>query len=165
MGAGKSSLLRRLSAEALDLDELLCVRHGVHSVSKLIENRGVEKFRELEALELQNLFEKSPAPELIALGGGTLDGPAFQFLIEKQQAREITLVWLDTAFDVCWSRISGDDSRPLVKLGETALRELYENRRARYKNARLRLDETEQLSLKTMADLQFSLTKIDGRTP
>ena len=165
MGAGKSTLLKRLCPDALDLDDALCVTQGVLTISELIENMGLEKFRELEAAELKRLVQEGIAPKLIALGGGTLDGPAFQWLISQQEASQISLVWLDTSFEVCWSRIKGDKGRPLVKLGKTKLQELFTQRRSRYAKALLRLDESEQLSLKTMADLQFSLTKIDGRKP
>lgn len=165
MGAGKTTLLRRLCTDGLDLDYALCVASGVQSITELIENMGLEKFRELEAAELKRLFLEGSAPKLIALGGGTLDGPAFQWLISQQEASQISLVWLDTSFEVCWSRIAGDKGRPLVELGETKLRELFTHRKSRYVKARLRLTEEEQLSLKTMAELQFSLTKIDGRKP
>lgn len=54
---------------------------------------------------------------------------------------ECRLVFLDTPFDVCFERISGDTgSRPLVKLGRDRLYELYEERLPFYQLAELKLD-------------------------
>lgn len=68
-GAGKTSLLRRLDSEHVDLDEEIEKRSG-QAVFDLFRNRGEEIFRQWELSTLKDLLRESGPHRWIALGAG-----------------------------------------------------------------------------------------------
>ena len=142
MGAGKSTV-GRLVAEAegvpfRDLDEVIEMSVGM-TVAGFFERRGEAAFREVEARLLRDLVD----PEVVlALGGGTvLDDGSWRLLGE----RSVT-VWLDAPLDSLLER-SGGLTRPLLRDRSRAEVEgLLEARRARYAEARHRVDASRSLT-------------------
>jgi shikimate kinase len=139
MAAGKTTvgaaLAQRLECAMLDLDQLITEREG-RSIQALIDERGEALFREAETLALREALEKSEA-RVITLGGGTWTIDNNRSLINKHRGFTI---WLDTPFELCWQRITrAGDTRPLARNREGAHR-LYEERRALYSLAPLRVE-------------------------
>lgn len=138
-GSGKSTKLKELEKLEkykgyvfIDLDDHILKTYApdLEDLGLLIEQNGFEWFREVEKEQLLKLFKEN-SHIWVALGGGTLDEKLVTLLSEAQ---DIQGFWLDVDFSECWSRIKEDRTRPLVKLGEEKLREIYQNRLKFFKN-------------------------------
>jgi shikimate kinase len=150
MAAGKTTvaaaLARRLDCRMLDLDEFIVERAG-RSIQAIIDEDGEAQFREAEAHALREALENSTA-RVIALGGGTWMSARSRTLIA---AHNCFTVWLDAPFELCWQRIiRANDVRPLARDKEQA-RHLYEERRALYELAALRVRISEGADAGTVA--------------
>lgn len=134
MGSGKSrvarELARLLNVSTADLDESI-TQHEGRTPAQLIVEEGEPAFRSIESNALRELLESKSAG-VIALGGGAWIEEKNRDLIKQYRCLS---VWLDTPFEVCWSRIetSGDD-RPLGKTIEQA-HALFDRRRPIYELA------------------------------
>jgi shikimate kinase len=131
MGAGKTAvgreLARVLGYRFLDLDASIEER-AEKSVREIFTQLGEAEFRRLESEAIRSLAELKLA--VVALGGG-----AYQSEPNRAALRAIGVtVWLDCPFEVCFERIKGGISRPLLA-GESELRELFDGRRAAYSAA------------------------------
>src|SRR5262249_56203915 len=85
---------------------------------------------------------------VIALGGGAYVSEANRALL-----REIGLtLWLDCPFEVCYGRVSGDVSRPLLRSREE-VELLYRVRRAVYALADLSLQTGDRTPEDLVADI------------
>jgi shikimate kinase len=131
MGAGKTAAGRALAAvlgyRFIDLDALIEDRAG-KSVREIFTQSGEAEFRRLESEAIRSLGELKLV--VVALGGG-----AYQAEPNRAALRAAGLtVWLDCPFEVCFERIKGGTSRPLLT-GESELRELFDSRRAAYSAA------------------------------
>ena len=161
MGSGKSTLMNRLKgAEGwtfLDLDQEILKRANYESVSEMVAHRGWDFFRRVELETFESLLEtyvleggESYSERcLLALGGGTLRGDTGQIIKRVQsQGPGLTIVYLDTPFAICWERISGDSSRPLVKEGRDTVEQLYLERESFYRlfaNLSLNLEQQDKI--------------------
>ena len=134
-GAGKSTVLNQLKTTDLaesfqisDLDQMVLEKlPGFTSIADFIIKKGFDEFRKLE---YQNLVKISKLDhQIVALGGG-----AFNSLTEDVLAG-FEGIWLDTAFNVCWERISGDESRPIGLLDRNESLSLYNQRVNYFKTA------------------------------
>jgi shikimate kinase len=127
-GAGKSYMLNQLKASDLsdsfdfrDLDELIGLDlAGCGSIPDFINNNGFEAFRSLEYEKLAKLSRLNH--QVIALGGGAFNS------LTQNILQEFEGIWLDTPFDTCWERISGDESRPIALLDRKESLSLYNQR-------------------------------------
>lgn len=131
-GAGKTYLLEEIKREKAascfekkDLDHEIAKSLGVaeHLLGEWIRKNGFEKFRNVEKQILENLLEKDQ--QIIALGGGSLTP---EFLERLASDQSIKAFYLNTSFDVCWSRIAQDANRPLVQKGREMVEEIYQER-------------------------------------
>lgn len=131
MGAGKTAvgraLARVLGYRFFDLDALIEERTG-KSVREIFTQLGEQEFRRLESEAIRSLGELKGA--VVALGGGAYQSEPNRAAL---RASGVT-VWLDCPFEVCFERIKGGTSRPLLA-GESELRELFDSRRAAYSAA------------------------------
>jgi shikimate kinase len=158
MGAGKTtvavSLSRKLSCAMIDLDRFITERTG-RTPQAIIDEDGEQRFRELESEALLDALETVGA-QTIALGGGTWTGPANRALIKERNG---FTVWLDAPFELCWQRISSENSsRPLARDFNSA-RELYDERRAVYDLAMLRVEVCEDKSADAIAlEIMYALS-------
>ncbi|TNF30374.1 MAG: shikimate kinase [Deltaproteobacteria bacterium] len=151
MGSGKSTLLEKFKIKSegykfYDLDDEILHLHGqdFETLGEFIEARGFDHFRRMETETLESFLGKDE-PMVMALGGGAISGVNLSKIKQSEQAK---LVFLDTPFEVCFERISGDANRPLVKLGKEKLLELYQERLALYKCADIQI-KTEMMETLT----------------
>lgn len=143
MGCGKSTLLAKFEAnsntyQCYDLDHEIHSQHGsdFNSLGEFIEANGWDHFRRVE-MELLDDFLARDQPLVLALGGGALSGVNLTKIKKNESAK---LIFLDVPFEVCLERISGDSNRPMLKLGEEKLQQLYSERLPLYKCADIQLD-------------------------
>lgn len=151
MAAGKTTvgaeLAHRLECNMLDLDQLITEQAGC-SIQALIDERGEALFREAERRALREALEQSAA-RVITLGGGTWTRDYNRSLINRHRGLTI---WLDTPFELCWQRIKrAGDTRPLARNLEAA-RKLYEERRALYQLAPLRIEVRDESDAGMLAE-------------
>ncbi len=151
MAAGKTvvaeALARSLGCAMLDLDQFIAASAG-RSIQAIIDGDGEARFREMEAQALGEALEHKTA-RVIALGGGTWMNARNRALIAEHHG---FTVWLDAPFELCWQRIirAGDNTRPLARDYEQAGR-LYEERRALYELAALRVQINEEVDARMIA--------------
>lgn len=152
-GAGKTTVLRELArllpqTPCLDLDQLVIGGRG--SVANIVEREGWGSFRAQELAQLKLVLARSEMT-ILALGGGTLE----QGWAAIDQSK-VLVVHLDCPFETCWQRIAGGSERPLVELGEAALRKLFEERKPLYQRCQLRVDATQSPDEVALAILRLT---------
>lgn len=160
MGSGKTTLMERLSDEAVavDLDALIVEKlqiKGFDSIADFVEEEDWEEFRYVEADNLSFLLDQYADAEsdvLVALGGGAVNDMTLT-IIEDSDAK---LVWLKVPFETCWERIKNDASRPLVLEGEEACHELYNERVRYYKRAEIQVDPDNVKKIQDIKSLEIS---------
>jgi len=134
MGAGKSSIGRRLASEFnlpfVDADTEIETAAGM-SIPEIFEAHGEPYFRSGEARVIARLLEGGP--QVLASGGGAFINPQTRALI---RARGIS-VWLKADLEVLLRRIKRRSDRPLLKTDdpEQTLRQLIAERYPIYAEA------------------------------
>ena len=136
MAAGKTTVARALAARlgwrAEDIDELIEVRER-RTVADISARQGEPYFRGVEREMLRLVLPLRHA--VIATGGGTF--------MDAENRTAINLdglsVWLDVPLEELVARMPADGRRPLAS-DRAQLEQLYENRRAGYAFAHLRID-------------------------
>ncbi len=115
MGAGKSSVGRRLAAklgcEFRDADAEIEIAAGC-SISEIFDRFGEDAFRDGERKVITRLLNE--APHVLATGGGA-------FIDDATRERIKTLsvsVWLRASVDLLVARVSRRDTRPLLRNGD-----------------------------------------------
>ena len=129
MGCGKSTvgriLARRLKCKCTDLDDYIEKQEGM-SIPEIFEQKGEPYFREKETEALVAFRETGG---VVATGGGAL-------LSEKngETAKNAGMVvFIDTDFNVCYSRIKDDPHRPIAASStREQLKERFDDRRPKY---------------------------------
>ena len=116
MGAGKSTVVRKLGLPAVRTDDNVPI--------ELFE-QGEAAFREREAAVVAGAL-RVRRPWIVDLGGGAVTTPSVRELLKERA----TVVWLDVDVDTCWQRVAGSD-RPLAQDYDDFKR-LYEQRRPLY---------------------------------
>lgn len=152
MGCGKSTLAKNL-AEALnmhcmDLDQLIEAKLG-QTIRELFDEKGEEYFRELETYYLKETSNLKNT--IVSTGGGAVGREVNRQFLKAQMT-----FYLEWPFEVLYSRIAGDEKRPLSKSYEQLL-ELYQYRRALYEESAVYTigcqDETPYLLVKKIIKL------------
>jgi shikimate kinase len=136
MGAGKSSIGRRLAARLrlpfLDADIEIEAAAGM-SIPDIFETHGEPHFRDGEARVIARLLDNGPA--VIATGGGA-------FMREETRNRirdKAVSIWLKADADVIMKRVKRRADRPLLQTEDPAatVSRLLEAREPVYQNADL----------------------------
>src|SRR5258708_7049677 len=117
MGAGKSTIGRRLSARLrlpfLDADMEIEAAAGM-SIPDIFESHGGPHFRDGEARVIARLLGSGPA--VIATGGGA-------FLREETRSRigsKAVSIWLKADADIIMKRVKRRADRPLLQTADPA---------------------------------------------
>ena len=139
MACGKTEVARvvakQLDLKMIDLDEEITSSER-RSPAELIREEGEGSFRNIETAILNRVLEGNEA-HVISLGGGAWIQPTNRQLLAAKNA---TIVWLDTPFEICWNRIeSSSEDRPLGTTKEQA-GELFKQRYPIYELAPIRID-------------------------
>ncbi len=136
MGAGKSSIGRRLSARLrlpfLDADIEIEAAAGM-SIPDIFETHGEPHFRDGEARVIARLLDNGPC--IIATGGGA-------FLREQTRSRirdKAVSIWLKADADIILRRVKRRADRPLLQTADPAatIGRLIEEREPFYRHADL----------------------------
>ena len=136
MGVGKSTILKKIiektELSCLDLDTSIEEKHG--PIKEIFEKNGEGYFRELEEKEF---FLIEPESNLVALGAGALtNNNIYKYILDNK-----TGIYLEEEFQILWSRIQNSD-RPLAKLGHNYVEDLFNNRKARYENLHIKINNS-----------------------
>jgi shikimate kinase len=147
MGAGKSTvaraLARRLDWRVEDIDTRIEARER-RDIPTIFRQEGEPYFRGIEREELVGLLAARGA--VVATGGGTFVDPASRALMLRDGA----VIWLDAPFPTILSRVPLDGRRPLAA-DRHEMETLYNQRRAAYSLAHLRLDAS-RASIEELVD-------------
>ena len=131
MGVGKSSVARHLEnmtgCKRADLDSLI-ESTGGRTIADIIDEDGMDRFREIEAEMLRQTMEREGGL-ILSLGGGTWTMPRNRELIKTSG---FTSVWLESSFEHCWFNIKfSRKARPLARDKQKA-QQLFEERQKVY---------------------------------
>jgi shikimate kinase len=115
MGAGKSTIGRRLSARLgmpfLDADAEIEAAAGM-SIPDIFESRGEPDFRDGEARVIARLLDSGPA--VLATGGG-----AFMRKETRDRIRDKAVsIWLKAEADIIMRRVRRRSDRPLLQTAD-----------------------------------------------
>jgi len=117
MGAGKSTIGRRLSARLrlpfLDADTEIEAAAGM-SIPDIFETHGEPQFRDGEARVIARLLDSGPA--VLATGGGA-------FMREETRSRigaKAVSIWLKADADIIMRRVKRRADRPLLQTADPA---------------------------------------------
>ncbi|HEY1719781.1 MAG TPA: shikimate kinase [Magnetospirillaceae bacterium] len=156
MGAGKSSVGRKLAAEIgrpfVDADAEIEAAAGC-SINEIFERLGEPAFREGERRVIARLLDGPLA--VIASGGGAFIEPETRALII---AKSIS-VWLRADLEVLVKRTAGRTHRPILNAGEPreVLRKLLERRYPVYAEADMTVDTFDQPTDSTVEQVLSAL--------
>lgn len=133
MGCGKTAagkeLAEMLGFPFVDLDAY--IEHKAGRTVAEIFSEGEEVFRALEAEAVRDvvtMHQITGEDVVLSLGGGTFSiAPIRKLLLEQT-----TCVFLKAGLDVCLSRISDPDSRPMLRSG---VKDLFDSRQPLYEQA------------------------------
>jgi shikimate kinase len=136
MGAGKSTigkaLAKRLGYMFLDSD-LMIESTASKSIHEIFADHGEAHFRQLETEALKSISGLTRA--VVALGGGAYVAEANRAIL-----RDIGIsIWIDCPLDLCWSRVSKETHRPLLK-SYSEMAALLQRRRPSYEQADLKVE-------------------------
>lgn len=136
MGAGKSTVARalakRLDWRVEDIDAQIEQRER-SDISSIFRTKGEPYFRELERQSL--LDARFLRGTVVATGGGTFVDARNRDLM----LQDGVVVWLDVPFRTVLDRVPLDGRRPLAA-DRASLEALFQQRRASYALAHVRID-------------------------
>ena len=139
MGAGKSTIGRRLSARLhlpfQDADAEIELAHAGMTIPEIFAAHGEPYFRDGEARVIARLLDNGPA--VIATGGGAFMREETRNLIRDKAVS----IWLKADVDVIMKRIKRRADRPLLQTEDPAatVSRLLEAREPVYQNADLKI--------------------------
>lgn len=165
MGAGKSSIGRRLAARLevafFDADKEIEVAAG-RPVAEIFASYGEPAFRDCERKVISRLLADNP-PHVLATGGGAFMSAETR---DRLKERAVT-VWLRAPIDVLFARIKRKGNRPLLKTDDprATLERLLAERESTYALADLIVDSEDVPHAVTVERLLSTLTENGTWTP
>ncbi|WP_246945956.1 shikimate kinase [Bacillus pinisoli] len=144
MGSGKSTIGRELSNHlqlpVIDTDEQIERETGI-SIREIFSTFGESYFRDLESKTLFSL----PTTNLIVTTGG---GMVIRKENREWMRKNGTMVYLQCDFDVIWSRLEHDQTRPLVVNSQKEqIKHLYLERQQYYEENDFFIDTARPLQI------------------
>lgn len=158
MGAGKSSIGRRLAARMnvafYDADNEIEAAAG-RPIPEIFQHYGEAAFRDCERKVISRLLDQPP--HVLATGGGA-------FMAEETRARiaeKGVSVWLRAPVDVLLARVHRKDNRPLLKTDNPSetLERLLREREPTYSQADIVFDSVEGPHTAAVEQLLATLTE------
>ena len=141
MGAGKSTIARKLDPDFVDMDALLEERLGM-PIARFFEVEGEAAFRQLEEEVLAELLKTD---KVISTGGGIVISPRNRVLLKENSDN----VYLKADFETLYQRISADkgNQRPLfLKNSKEDLAEIFKKRQAWYEEVASQIVDVSSLN-------------------
>jgi shikimate kinase len=139
MGAGKSSIGRRLAARLKvsfrDADDEIELAAGC-TIAEIFARYGESAFRDCERKVIDRLLGEPP--HVLATGGGAFIDPQTRARMKDCAVS----VWIKAPLDLLLARVQRKDDRPLLKGGDprTILEDLLEKREPIYAEADLTVE-------------------------
>lgn len=141
MGAGKSTIARKIAPNFVDMDALLEERLGM-PIARFFEEKGEAAFRQLEEEVLADLLKTD---EVISTGGGIVISPRNRALLKQNPDN----IYLKADFETLYQRISADEDnqRPLfLKNSKEDLAVIFKERQAWYEEVASQIVDVSSLN-------------------
>lgn len=143
MGSGKSTIGKALSERYnlsfVDLDDYIVKKQGME-ITKIFEQFGEDKFRELEHEALNEVLLKN----IIATGGGIVEQKENVSLMKEIG----TIIYLHATFAEIDHRLKGDQTRPLwLNSNLKEKQQLYARRNTLYRSCADYIISTDQQTI------------------
>jgi len=158
MGAGKSSIGRRLAArmqvEFRDADHEIEIAAGCQ-IPEIFDRYGEAAFRDCERKVISRLLGE--APHVLATGGGAfMDADTRTRIVQSAVS-----VWIKAPVEVLLARVKRKDNRPLLKAGDPheILTRLLAEREPTYAMADITLESQNGPHADTVDKLMAALTE------
>ena len=141
MGAGKSTIARKIAPNFVDMDALLEDRLGM-PIARFFEEEGEAAFRQVESEVLADLLKTD---KVISTGGGIVISPRNRVLLKENSDN----VYLKADFVTLYQRISADkgNQRPLfLKNSKEDLAVIFKERQAWYEEVASQIVDVSNLN-------------------
>ena len=141
MGAGKSTIARKIAPNFVDMDALLEERLGM-PIARFFEEKGEAAFRQLEEEVLADLLKTD---KVISTGGGIVISPRNRALLKQNPDN----IYLKADFETLYQRISADkdNQRPLfLKNSKEDLAVIFKERQAWYEEVASQIVDVSNLN-------------------
>ena len=141
MGAGKTTIARKLDPDFVDMDALLEDRLGM-PISRFFEEKGEVAFRQVESEILADLLKTD---QVVSTGGGVVVSSRNRDLLKKN----LDNIYLKADFETLYQRISADkeNQRPLfLKNNKEELLAIFKERQAWYEEVANQIVDVSRLT-------------------
>lgn len=141
MGAGKSTIARRLDPDFVDMDALLEEQLGM-PIARFFEEKGEAAFRQIEEEVLADLLKTD---QVVSTGGGVVISQKNRDLLKKNPDN----IYLKADFETLYQRISDDkdNQRPLfLNNSKEDLAAIFDERQAWYEEVASKVIDVSKLS-------------------
>lgn len=141
MGAGKSTIARRLDPDFVDMDALLEEQLGM-PIARFFEEKGEAAFRQIEEEVLADLLKTD---QVVSTGGGVVISQKNRDLLKKNPDN----IYLKADFETLYQRISDDkdNQRPLfLNNSKEDLAGIFNERQAWYEEVASKVIDVSKLS-------------------
>ena len=141
MGAGKSTIARRLDPDYIDMDALIEKRLGM-SIADFFAEKGEVAFRQVESEVLADLLKTD---RVVSTGGGVVISQRNRDLLKTNPEN----IYLKADFETLYQRIAADkdNQRPLfLNKSKEELAAIFQERQAWYEEVASRVLDVTKLS-------------------
>ena len=141
MGAGKTTIARKLDSDFVDMDAMLKERLGM-SIARFFEENGEAAFRQVESEILADLLKTD---QVVSTGGGVVISPRNRALLKQNPDN----IYLKADFETLYQRISADkdNQRPLfLNNSKEDLATIFKERQAWYEEVASQIVDVSRLS-------------------
>ena len=141
MGAGKSTVARKIASNFVDMDALLEERLGM-PIARFFEEKGEVAFRQVEEEVLADLLKTN---QVVSTGGGVVISQKNRDLLKQNPEN----IYLKADFETLYQRISDDkdNQRPLfLNNNKEDLAAIFNERQAWYEEVASKVIDVSKLS-------------------